>query len=66
MLKQLGKLLLLGALLAALAAGSVPVLGANHGCDCAVNGKPHQGGCHWDAKAFQCVSTGCPGWCIEF
>jgi len=65
MLKQLGKLLLLVALLATLAASSAPAL-ANGGCDCAVNGKHHQGGCHYDTKAFQCVNTGCPGWCIQF
>ncbi len=61
MLKQIFRMLLLVALLSALLASSIP--SAAKACMCAVNGKPHIGGCHFDAKASQCINTGCPGWC---
>lgn len=65
MLKQVPKLLLLVALLAAFAASSIPAFG-NSGCKCFAffkNGG-HQGGCQFDKKTSQCVNTGCQGSCV--
>jgi hypothetical protein len=61
MLRRIPKVLLLVALLTAFLASSVPAFAGHSFCFCSQ--EPHDGGCHLDKKTFQCVNTGCPGFC---
>ncbi len=64
MLKQLPKVLLLVALLAAFAVSSIPAFGTDGAtCKC-LTFKAGGGGCHFDKKTSQCVNTGCKTGCL--
>ena len=64
--RQIPKVLLLVALLAAFAASSAPAFGKSCGCymfkDYRIFRVP--GGCRFDQTAKQCVSTSCTGSCL--
>jgi hypothetical protein len=66
MFRRIVELLLLAGLLAGFAAASAPAFAARH-CTCyTVIGDrvlPGFGGCKWDARANQCVSMSCNGFC---
>ncbi len=62
------KLLLLVALVAAFAASSIPAFGGSKVClcintNCFGGSCPGSGGCQFDKKTSQCVTTGCRGIC---
>ena len=66
MIKQIPKVLLLLALLAAFVASGASAFGKSHSCSCYRSGDRQllpQVGCHFDPKTSQCVNTGCPGTC---
>jgi hypothetical protein len=65
MLRQIPKVLLLVALLAALVASSVPAFGRASSCRCYPDfgRRLPPGGCHFDQRTLQCVNTSCPGIC---
>ncbi len=67
MLRQIPKVLLFVALLAAFVATSAPAFGSSHTCRCVsvVERKlVPPGGCHFDQSTLQCVSVNCRGACI--
>jgi hypothetical protein len=67
MLRQIPKVLLLVALLAAWVASSTPAFGGSHTCSCYRSGDRQllpQVGCHFDQKTSQCVNTSCKGTCF--
>jgi hypothetical protein len=66
MLKRLHKVLLLGALLAAFAASSIPAFGNSGGCVCFNIAVSTRGSCHFDKKTSQCINTSCNGECVLF
>jgi hypothetical protein len=64
--RQIPKVLLLVALLAAFVASSAPVFGGSYTCRCysVVERKlVPPGGCHFDQSTLQCVNTSCRGAC---
>jgi hypothetical protein len=65
MVRQIPKVLLLVALLAAFVASIAPAFGRSHTCICLANfGRPvPPGGCHFDQTTLQCVNTSCVGSC---
>jgi hypothetical protein len=67
MLRQIPKVLLLVALLAALVASSAPLFGGANACGCYrfVGDRIFKapGGCHFDQTTLQCVSRSCRGFC---
>ncbi len=66
MLRQIPRVLLLVALLAALVVSSAPAFGRSCGCytfkDYRIFRVP--GGCHFDQTALQCANTSCTGSCF--
>lgn len=68
MLKQLPRLLLLTALLAALVISGTSAFASNRVCSCITVGcfvkkTCSPGGCTFDKKTLQCINTGCKGTC---
>lgn len=62
MLRQIPKVLLLVALLAAFAASSIPAFGTRT-CTCFAAELKIKGGCHSDKVTGLCINTGCRGTC---
>ena len=67
MLRQIPKVLLLVALLAAFVASIAPAFGRSSACGCYIVKGDRifraPGGCHFDEKTSQCVNTSCRGTC---
>jgi hypothetical protein len=65
MLRRIPKVLLLVALLAVFVASSTVAFGRSSACRCHPDfGRiVIPGGCHFDQRTLQCVSTSCPGIC---
>ena len=66
MLSRISKVLLLGALLAALVVSGAPVFAGSSPCRCYRGGDRSlgpPGGCHFDKRTSQCVNVSCGGSC---